>query len=143
VLDEFDNCPDVFNPDQSLTIFYPDTDSDGFGDINFPTPLCELEAGYTTDNTDCDDTNDLVYPGAPGTSEGIDNNCDGTIGPGEYDCPTDLNGDGLINATDLLIFLGSFGCTSGCGNSDINGDGPVNASDLLIFLGTFGSSCAP
>ena len=143
VVDEFDNCPDIFNPDQSLSIFYPDSDSDGFGDINFPTALCELETGYTTDNTDCDDTNEFVYPNAPGTGEGIDNNCNGMIGLGEYDCPTDLNGDGLINATDLLIFLGAFGCNVDCGNADLNDDGPVNATDLLIFLGSFGSSCAP
>jgi len=27
------------------------------------------------------------------------------------DCPEDLNNDGLVNATDLLQFLGSFGST--------------------------------
>ena len=37
-----------------------------------------------------------------------DNSCMFTTGS---DCPEDLNGDGLVNATDLLQFLGAFGST--------------------------------
>ena len=45
---------------------------------------------------DCDDTNADVYPGAPGTAQGIDNNCDGTLSAEESACQLDLNGDAII-----------------------------------------------
>jgi hypothetical protein len=55
--------------------------------------------------------------------------------------PGDLNGDGVVNVSDLLILLGAWGpCPSGgepC-PADLNGDGSVNVSDLLILLGNWG-----
>jgi hypothetical protein len=39
-----------------------------------------------------------------------------------------------------LTFLGQFGCTSLC-IADLDGDGAVASSDLLIFLSGFGSFC--
>lgn len=59
--------------------------------------------------------------------------------PGEP-CLGDFNGDGVINAGDLGILLGDFGCTSDC-IADLNGDGTVNTEDLLIFLTVFGTIC--
>ena len=141
VPDDADNCPDVFNPTQELLTFYVDSDSDGYGNINSPVQLCAAEPGYVADNTDCDDTNPSVYPGADPTAEGIDNNCDGVVGPGEYYCPADLNNDGVVNVSDLLILLSSFGCSGNCGPADMNNDGSVNASDLLILLSQLGLSC--
>lgn len=55
-------------------------------------------------------------------------------------CPGDFNNDGLINAVDLLIFLGDYGCLQNC-IADMNGDGLNNATDLLIFLGVYGTIC--
>ena len=52
--------------------------------------------------------------------------------------PADLNGDGRVNVTDLLILLGNWG---GSGIGDINEDGVVNVTDLLILLGEWGSGC--
>lgn len=54
-------------------------------------------------------------------------------------CPTDLNGDGVIDTADLGILLGEFG-TAGPG-ADINCDGVVDTADLGILLGAFGASC--
>ncbi len=46
----------------------------------------------------------------------------------------DLNGDGVVNVSDLLILLGSWGeCEDEC-PADLNGDGVVDVSDLLILL---------
>jgi hypothetical protein len=52
-------------------------------------------------------------------------------------CPEDLNADGVVNVSDLLILLGAWGDCSGC-DEDLNGDGVVNVSDLLILLGQWG-----
>jgi len=60
--------------------------------------------------------------------------------PVELPCPGDFNGDGAINATDLLIFLGEYGCQANCG-IEMNGDGANNATDLLLFLGVYGTFC--
>ncbi|MDZ4754882.1 MAG: hypothetical protein SGJ11_10355 [Phycisphaerae bacterium] len=46
----------------------------------------------------------------------------------------DLNGDGIVGASDLAILLGAWG-TSGPG--DLNGDGTVGAADLTILLGAW------
>lgn len=95
-----------------------------------------------TNLTDCDDNNPLVYPGAPGTGEGIDNNCDGEITGDELapECLGDFDNDNQITTNDLLIFLADFGCLSDC-NADLDGDDQVTSSDLLVFLTVFGQSC--
>ncbi len=58
-------------------------------------------------------------------------------------CTGDADGDGLVNAEDLLAVLGSFGLTvpGGAADGDLDGSGEVNADDLLIVLGAFGAAC--
>ena len=57
-------------------------------------------------------------------------------------CPLDLNEDGIISVSDILILLGEFGCTANCEN-DLNGEGngAVNIQDLLIILSVFNTVC--
>lgn len=93
---------------------------------------------------DCDDANPFQYPGAPGTNQGIDNNCNGLMEVSEIaeiGCPADLSGDGVVGAADLIVFLGDFGCMDSCGETDLDGDGLVGVSDLVILLGEIGSYC--
>ena len=61
-------------------LFYADVDGDGFGDANHTESFCGSSppAGYTTDDTDCDDQNNSVYPGAPEIlCNQLDENCNG------------------------------------------------------------------
>jgi len=51
-----------------------------------------------------------------------------------------LDGGGYVDVNDLLMFLGDYGCLSGC-TADFDGDGIVNVNDLLIFLSAYGSFC--
>lgn len=57
-------------------------------------------------------------------------------------CPSDLNGSGTVDAADLAIFLGQWGCEASpgatCWRSDITADGIVSAADMSILLGDYG-----
>ncbi len=57
----------------------------------------------------------------------------------ETPCPGDLNSDGVVDVSDLLILLGDWGACSGACPGDLNDDGVVDVSDLLILLGNWGS----
>jgi len=48
----------------------------------------------------------------------------------------DINGDGNVDVTDLLLLLAAFG---GSAAGDCNGDGVTDVSDLLILLSQFGN----
>lgn len=53
--------------------------------------------------------------------------------------PTDLNGDGAVNATDLAILLGAWGSCGSCANcpADLTGDCTIGAADLSVLLGAW------
>jgi len=52
----------------------------------------------------------------------------------------DLNGDGIVNTTDLLILFSNWGPCVDCNDcaSDLNGDCIVNTSDLLALFANWG-----
>ncbi len=56
-------------------------------------------------------------------------------------CPADVNGDGLVNFTDLNAVLTSFGETGVGLPGDTNGDGVVDFTDLNNVLTNFGEDC--
>jgi hypothetical protein len=104
-----------------------------------------LKDFHITSNSPAFDAGDDSYIGLGGD---LDNNTRlmfDAVDIGCYEvatlyCPGDFNGDGLRNTTDLLAFLGEFGCTVDC-TYDLDGDGLVNTADLLAFLGVFGIDC--
>ena len=51
--------------------------------------------------------------------------------------PGDVNGDGIVNVTDLLTIMDAWGPCSGC-PADLNGDGIVDVTDLLEVVGNWG-----
>ena len=53
-------------------------------------------------------------------------------------CPWDLNGDGVVGVSDLLILVGNFGPCDGECPADFDDDGFVGASDLLALIANFG-----
>lgn len=122
-------------------IYYADTDGDGFG-AGAPVDLCSPQAGFVQNNTDCDDSNSAAYPGAPGTGEGIDNDCNGLVEGNEEApmCMGDLNNDGFRDVSDLLLMLSGFGCAGDCA-TDLTDDGQTNSADFLLFLSIFGTDC--
>jgi hypothetical protein len=79
ICDRKDNCPTVSNPDQELYQWYVDLDEDGFGQDSIVTScLATPPTGYSSLNTDCDDTNPDINPEAEDIpNNGIDEDCDG------------------------------------------------------------------
>ena len=53
-------------------------------------------------------------------------------------CPADANGDGIVNVSDLLEIVATWGECGGCGG-DVNGDGWVNVADLLACIDAWGA----
>jgi len=84
-------------PDTACTMaYYTDADADGFGGA-YAGSACTAPPGTVLDNTDCDDANAFVFPGAPEITDGVDNNCDGTV---DESATVDADGDGYPEADD-------------------------------------------
>jgi hypothetical protein len=58
-------------------------------------------------------------------------------------CTGDLNGDGIVDISDLAMLLANFGTLAGATfeDGDSDGDGDVDIGDLAELLSNFGVSC--
>lgn len=121
--------------------WYADVDSDGFGDELVALLTCIPPPGYVAIFGDCDSSNPLAYPGASGTLDGIDNNCNNVIDDDEIAFCADLNGDHIINVTDIQILMGDLDCVGNDCLADLNNDGVTGLNDLIILISDFGEEC--
>ena len=55
-------------------------------------------------------------------------------------CYEDIDGDGIIATSDVILMITEFGCSSGC-QFDLDGDSTVGISDVLAVLSRFGEVC--
>ena len=79
--DDCDGLVDDADPNldlSSASTWYLDGDGDGFGDPSSPVNACLQPENYLADDSDCDDADDQVHPGAPEQCNGIDDDCNGT-----------------------------------------------------------------
>ena len=73
-----DDCDTAIDEDDAVDVrtWYRDADGDRFGDASSSDIDCAQPTGFLADNTDCDDLNATVYPGAAETPyDGIDQDC--------------------------------------------------------------------
>ena len=85
--------------------WYADSDSDGYGDADSTTAACSVPSGHVADDTDCDDSDGDVYPGADETCDDADEDCDGAVDEGAIDAETwniDYDGDGYGSSAYTL-----------------------------------------
>lgn len=112
-------------------IWYADADGDGFGNVNDTLIRPVAPLGYVADNTDCDDSNPSVYPGAVEIPDGLDNDCNGIIDDGLFD----------VLYTELNINCGGANYTAGNGDYYIADDFFYFASQTYLnSLATTGTS---
>ena len=107
-LDVDENCSgDADDADATVdtstySTFYVDSDTDGYGDPEVTVSQCDLPSGYTTDWSDCDDSDIAVSPAETEVcNDGIDNDCSG-------DAPEcGLSGDYTDSDADV-VFEGAY-----------------------------------
>jgi hypothetical protein len=91
----------VFN---TLYRVYSDADGDGYGAVGAAFSFVETmpQAGYALNNTDCDDDNSAIHPGAVELCNGIDDDCDQALET-VTNWYQDLDGDGKGNPAVTVI----------------------------------------
>ncbi|MCB9676138.1 MAG: hypothetical protein H6737_13540 [Alphaproteobacteria bacterium] len=85
-----DDCDGQLDENPATT-WYEDLDGDGYGSVdgNYPVQCTQPDPSAVDNNTDCDDTNAAINPGAEEICDTLDNDCSG------------LADD---NATDAILF---------------------------------------
>ncbi|MFN8699485.1 MAG: choice-of-anchor B family protein [Flavobacteriales bacterium] len=124
----------------SPPVWYEDTDGDGFGDESQSIIVCEAPEGYSMQSGDCGLNDPLVYPGAPGTGENVDNNCNGQIEGQENAFCADIDGDEIVTVNDIILVISGVGCAGEC-SADVNSDGIVSVNDLILVIADFSELC--
>jgi hypothetical protein len=73
-----DDADGSLNDPGNLSTFYADSDSDGFGDAGNTVDACAQPSGYTDDDTDCNDADGGINPGAQEVCDPdyVDEDCD-------------------------------------------------------------------
>ena len=79
VCNEVDDDCDNETDEGVTSVFFVDTDSDGWGDPGATTDACSVPGGYAELPGDCDDTNSNIHPDATEICNELDDNCDGDI----------------------------------------------------------------
>lgn len=100
-------CGDgISNPPQDFQDYWPDIDQDSYGDASVsPTTYASSDApaNYVMDNTDCNDNDATIYPGATEILDnGVDEDCNGYISITLF---VDADGDGFGKAIEVLELL--------------------------------------
>jgi len=90
--------------DCTTVTWYLDTDEDGYGDASSSMDACDQPSGYVADDTDCNDSDADVYPGADELEDGMDTDCSGSVDEDLYWSDTDADGNvDALCMTDSLF----------------------------------------
>ncbi len=89
-----DDCDGVID-ELGMSLWYIDSDGDGFGTTASTTESCSPPVGFSAVDGDCDDQDPTTYPGALEPCDGIDHNCNGSVGDESLVVYRDWDGDGF------------------------------------------------
>ena len=77
--DQDDDCDGEVDEELEETVYFEDSDGDGYGSPSATTTGCDIAEGWSDNDQDCDDVDPLVSPDADEIcGDGVDNDCDGT-----------------------------------------------------------------
>jgi MYXO-CTERM domain-containing protein len=101
-----DDCDSVVDEDaEGEATWYADGDSDGFGVPDDTLVDCEQPDGYVATDTDCDDGDASIFPGADEVCDDVDQDCDDVIDENALDRSTwyaDDDSDSYGDASDSV-----------------------------------------
>ncbi len=127
----------VENMNFNFQKFYRDADNDGYGSASDFVYATSQPSGYVTNNTDCNDNNASVHPGATEVCNGIDDDCNGlTDEEGATGCVIyyyDNDGDGYgvtSNSKCLCAPSGKYTATVGGDCNDNNASVHPGATEV-------------
>ena len=126
ICDGIDNNCDGLIDDLSMTVYFADNDGDGYGHPDNSVELCQPQAGYVTNDEDCDDTSQAVNPDAIEICDGLDNDCDGLV---DETCQTDDE----PRCTGNFLFINAFVLDTFRANSIINTNAKVNPDQHVLI----------
>ncbi len=134
------DCPTIITTTElsildsgTASLWYADADGDGFGDAAVSLLDCGQPNGYVADNTDCDDANDAIYPGAFELCNGIDDDCDGNV---DDNCCPDTGTIWYVAADAATVGNGaSWSCAFQNLQDAINAAGPGH--EIWVKAGTY------
>ena len=99
-----DNC-NALTDEGATTLYFKDADGDTYGDPHVTANACALPTGYVPNNSDCNDAQTAIHPGAAETCNSLDDNCNGQTDEGigstyYYDGDGDNYGDPAVSAVN-------------------------------------------
>lgn len=126
--------------------FYFDSDGDGYGDPSITIEDCTEPPGYVSNNTDCDDLDMTIHPGAAEDCNGFDDDCDPQTGEEGltsscYTGPAGSDGVGPCHGGTRTCATGSWGACAGqvlpapeaCDEIDNNCNGTTDEGAVATF----------
>ena len=122
--DSLDNDCDGAVDEGLKTSYYQDFDTDNYGNGSVMQEACSQPGGYVVDNTDCDDSDINIHPGAAEVCDGVDNDCNAGTADGSGE-------DAPLNTLQAGVCAGSTqSCTTGTWTDDYSGVGGYEAVEL-------------
>lgn len=120
-----DDCDNIINEGLSATIYYADSDGDGFGDPAVFLSSCTPILGYVINNTDCNDNNAQANPLINEVCNGFDDDCDSVVD--EFCGP--VNDEYL---TGFILPLNSLGNCSNITGTLLGANPSVQANSIAV-----------
>ncbi|MEC7987530.1 MAG: MopE-related protein [Myxococcota bacterium] len=137
---EDNNCDGQIDEESSTDalVWYADADLDGYGDPTSSMNACAQPSGYVASDTDCDDHDNDIHPGAAEICNAEDDDCDGQIDNGAIDQVlyyADVDGDGFGDSAQSQYSCDEASAISELGGSVSLVEGDCDDASVLIYPG--------